>query len=338
MTSRAARYVTLTLMMVGCCWEVQAAAVRDWTVAVGAAPWVPRSGHAAVDYLGKIWLIGGQQQTGGIVGDVWSTTDGVRWSAAIPWPGSKPTGRAGHTAVVFAGKLWLIGGAGSLPGSNVWYSANGTTWTRATANAPWRPRTGHGSVVFNNKMWVIGGGDYFRGFFNDVWWSSNGTSWTCATASAPWSPGMGGVCVVHGGRMWVLGVSPTQESKEVWCSFDGKNWTRVVANAPWRGYGGIGAVTAGGKIWVMGGNVQAGDEVASTNDIWCSADGANWREVTPHAAWSGRAGFPLVVHNRKIWLLGGYTFGSGSLVPTYLNDVWYTDLPTETTTAWKLYR
>jgi hypothetical protein len=143
--------------------------------------------------------------------------------------------------------------------------------------------------------------------------------------------------VVHNGRIWILRCDVHTQNKEVWCSSDGKNWTRVVANAPWRGYGGIEAIACAGKIWVMGGNQGSNDYFWTGNDVWCSADGVNWREVTPHAAWSGRSSFRLVVHNRRLWLLGGAVLLDNYHPYTYLNDVWYSELPAETSTAWKMY-
>jgi len=44
----------------------------------------------------------------------------------------------------------------------------------------------------------------------------------------------------------------------------------------------------------------------------------------------------VVVFDRKMWILGGvYHNSSGDNM--YLNDVWYSVLPAETTRAWKLY-
>jgi len=71
---------------------------------------------------------------------------------AAPW-----ARRAGHTAVVYGGKMWIIGGGGAGSGYDVWYSTNGTNWTRTIS---WRrpaDREFHTSVVFGGKMWIVGG-------------------------------------------------------------------------------------------------------------------------------------------------------------------------------------
>ena len=55
------------------------------------------------------------------------------------------------------------------------------------------------------------------------------------------------------------------------------------------------------------------------NDVWSSADGKNWKLETAQAGWSPRAYHAAVVHDDKLWVLGG-----GNYVPQYqaLNDVW----------------
>ena len=52
---------------------------------------------------------------------------------------------------------------------------------------------------------------------------------------------------------------------------------------------------------------MGGDDVTSYyNDVWSSTDGASWDLVTGNAAWSGRNYHSNVVHDNKIYVLGGY--------------------------------
>jgi hypothetical protein len=53
------------------------------------------------------------------------------------------------------------------------------------------------------------------------------------------------------------------------------------------------------------------------NDVWYSSDGANWIQATNSAGWSSRDGHTSVVHDNKMWVIGG----------DYLNDVWYSGMP-----------
>lgn len=244
---------------------------------------------------------------------------------------SRPSWRYSHSSVVYGGKMWIIGGYDGRYLNDVWYSTNGTTWTCVTAHAQWSPRSGHKSVVFNGKMWVMGGGwsDGTWEIYNDVWYSTDGASWMEATSHALWPAEACLASVVYDEKMWVIG-------RGVWCSTNGRTWTAVATFTlgPWRGsLGGMGAVACDGKIWVMGGLTPS---LVKSNDVWRTRDGKSWTQATPYAAWRPRQEFPVVVFNRKMWVLGGLDKNSwGDL--TFLNDVWYSEIPAETTPAWKLY-
>lgn len=42
------------------------------------------------------------------------------------------------------------------------------------------------------------------------------------------------------------------------------------------------------------------------NDVWSSKDGINWNLVTEHAGWTKRDALGAVVHNDKIYVMGGH--------------------------------
>jgi len=244
----------------------------------------------------------------------------IRSTSAAEWPS-----RYGHTSVVYGDKMWVMGGAGVGETRNdVWYSPNGTSWTQATAAAPWGRRYFHTSVVHDGRIWVIGG------WSRDVWYSSNGTSWTLATASAPWFSRYGHTSVVHQGKIWVMGGASRQSVPpymlrgyaDVWYSRDGANWTQATAAAPWGRRHQHTSVVHDGKIWVMGGyrtELGSGVEVPQ-HDVWYSTDGTSWTQTTAAAPWINRAGHTSVVHDGKIWVMGGY---DNHYLELY-NDVWNT--------------
>lgn len=151
-----------------------------WTQVTPAAPWSGRNGHAAVVFQDRLWVLGGWgrgEKGDGNLNDVWSSPDGVRWEKAAgrtPW-----SPRNHHSAVVFGGRLWVLGGwgrAGAAEGNlnDVWATADGVSWRPITGQAQWLPRNGHASVVFHERMWVIGGWSHFIGGtgVNDLWSSS----------------------------------------------------------------------------------------------------------------------------------------------------------------------
>jgi N-acetylneuraminic acid mutarotase len=156
-----------------------------WTRVTASAPWSGRNGHSAVVFNDRLWVLGGWgkgEKGDGNLNDVWSSSDGVRWQRAAgrtPW-----SPRNHQSAVVYQGKLWVLGGwgqNGSQEGNlnDVWSLTPGRSgravWQSVTGQAQWLPRNGHAGVVFRDKMWVIGGWSHFIGgsSVNDLW-SSGG--------------------------------------------------------------------------------------------------------------------------------------------------------------------
>jgi len=82
-----------------------------WTCAVDSAQWEKRWSAPSVVFDNKMWLMCGQGwNDSGWVGytDVWCSTDGIVWTCAVdstPW-----AERYGFSAVVFNGRVWIIGG------------------------------------------------------------------------------------------------------------------------------------------------------------------------------------------------------------------------------------
>ncbi len=157
--------------------------------------------------------------------------------------------------------MWIFGGKGVSGWLNdVWYSTDGTIWTRATASAQWRPREGLAAVVFNNKMWVIGGYQGPVNYSSDVWYSTDGATWTCATQSAAWSPRYYHSAFVHDSRIWITGgiVRDSQGNwidvtNQVWYSWDGVYWS-CFENSPWQARYGHTSFSFNNRIWVLGGS------------------------------------------------------------------------------------
>jgi hypothetical protein len=201
-------------------------------------------------------------------------------------------------------------------------------WVRVTERAGWAPRDSAGEVVFKDRLWILGGWfDSYSAPPRDVWSSPDGKTWTLATREAPWKHSDLPMTLVFHERMWLLGgwfngrLPGHKASSEVWSSTDGVHWERVTDRAGWSPRLAAGAVVFNGRMWILGGteDYYFGDAKSLKNDVWSSADGKEWRRETAAAAWSPRAYHAAVVHDGKIWVLGG-----GNYVPEYRahNDVW----------------
>ena len=97
-------------------------------------------------------------------------------------------------------------------------------------------------------------------------------------------------------------------------------WTQVTLKAPFAGRDGAGALTFKGRMWLLGG-WNPGDKVhfpkICNSEVWSSADGLDWRLDNTKAPWEGRHTAGYVVHNGKMWIVGG-----DPIQRHYQNDVW----------------
>lgn len=204
-------------------------------------------------------------------------------------------------------------------------------WVQVTADAGWQARDSQGELVFNDRLWIFGGWfDSYSSPPRDVWSSPNGKDWDLVTKAAPWKHSDLPMTLTFEDRMWIMGgwyngrLEDHSATSSVWSSTDGKNWDQTTENAGWSPRIAAGAVVFQNKMWVLGGteDYYFGNASDLKNDVWSTEDGKTWTQVTEHAPWSPRAYHQAVVHDGKIWVLGG-----GNYVPEYhaLNDVWYSE-------------
>lgn len=232
----------------------------SWEQVTDDAPWPARAYFEAVtksrgNGKGKeLFVLGGQNfdQPSDFFNDVWRSRDGgetwKQMTESAPWEG-----RAGLSAVVRKGKIYVLGGSqGDDPATggsgrtlynDVWKSADGKRWVRATAEAPWAPRAGAATVVKDGWIYLLGGEDGFvcdpsrpdrcPPYFNDVWRSKDGSSWKRVTRSAEWSKRPGHKCAVIDNRIVCFGGFGLDENPvDMWSSEDGSNWKQLSAS-PW---------------------------------------------------------------------------------------------------------
>ena len=183
-------------------------------------------------------------------------------------------------------------------------------------------------------MWLLGGwnpGDktHFPKICNsEVWTSTDGAKWKLVT-QAPWEGRHTAGYAVHNGKLWIVGGDANQRhyQNDVWNSQDGENWTKVNDRVPWDNRVLHHTVAFRDKIWVMGG--QSLPQYGPTpevfyNDVWNSADGVRWTQVTARAPWAPRGMIGgSVVFADRMWILGGGTYDTPTTPKRkFFNDVW----------------
>ncbi len=252
----------------------------------------------------------------------------LAWVRVTEHADFKPRDSSGE--VVLGGKMWLLGGWYTSKGPaprDVWSSTDGTHWTLVNPQAPWTHPDLPTTLVYQDRVWIMGGwaGGRLPGASasNQVWCSADGAKWQCATAKAPWPARLGAAGAVFQGKMWLLGgieryYDGDQLLGDVWNSTDGVHWNQVTKKAPWPARAYHGVLVYQNKLWLMGGGNYM-PTYCAFNDVWCSDDGREWKQVAGRAAWAPRIWFSSLVYRDRMWLLGGWS----NRPSKNWGDVWY---------------
>ncbi len=246
--------------------------------------------------------------------------------------------RDGAGALVFGGRMWLLGGWN--PGdkvhfpktcnSEVWSSSDGENWKLENSQAPWEGRHTAGYVVHQQQMWVVGGDANSGRYQDDVWNSADGVNWNAVNTRVPWGPRVLHHTVAFKDRIWVMGgqtlpqFAPAEEVfyGDVWVSADGVQWTRLADHLPWAPRGMIGgSVVFQDRIWILGGGTYDTPQKPNRifyNDVWSSADGVHWDKLLAAAPWKPRQYHEVAVFDGRMWVLEGYHREGGNR-----DDVWH---------------
>lgn len=250
---------------------------KTWNLVERQAPWKHSDLPMTLVFDDRMWIMGGWFN-GRLPGhsassEVWWSTDGAKWEQATPAAGWSP--RIAAAAVVFKGRMWVLGGTENYyfgdeksVKNDVWSSADGKTWKRETADAGWAPRAYHGAVALNDRLYVFGGGNYVPKYSveGDVWSSVDGVHWEKLLDQTPWSPRLWFSSVVYRDRMWVLGGwsnNPSRNWGDVWYSKDGQSWKELKSSVIWKERHEHSAYVFQNKLWVAGGHAMP-----LSNEVW----------------------------------------------------------------------
>ena len=219
-------------------------------------------------------------------------------------------GRFGHQALVYDGKLWVLGGwvvdgSGGSRRNDVWNTTDGLNWTQVRAHDPntgFYPSDEHQAVVYNGLMYV------FNGTLNTIHTSSDGVNWDALQTEGSvddgtyYLPRQGHQVIVVGDELMLIGGSSGGiPQNDVWISQDGGvNWAEIgITPFPARTLHQV--VYDGINIYVIGGQVVGAD----SDDIWISFDGSDWEEIVTTGNWAPRTNHQCTLYQGEIILSGG---------------------------------
>lgn len=267
----------------------------------------------------------------GVLGDVWSTTDGATWTQLDP-PGWGA--RYGFGFVSFSSQAWLWGGIASStgpPNNEVWTSEDGSVWNNLTA-ASWCPRSHMEVAIFQGAVFLVGGLDAAGQVLQDAWASFDGETWVELHWSSrnllPWGARVGGQLVYDGSQhmyfaggldMSVANTTSPHYHNDIYIFQDNSSnrdlprglstgsggnykWSLLDKSTRWPARSRFGFIEFIGAIWLFGG--ESADGVS--RDVWSSTDGKGWTEHG-NAPWAARQDFRVLPFQGWACVLGGYS-------------------------------
>jgi hypothetical protein len=217
----------------------------NWTRTAQAAPFGERWGHSMIAFNGELLVVGGFVNDGNGIfipaNDVWRSTDGITWTQVTQV--TNYTVRALFKAVIFNGRLWLVGGYNhGGPWVAAVSTADGATWRTESVSLPTAERLLISVAAHDGNLWITGGGttenspDGNPVYSNLIWRSPDGVNWTQVNAGPRYSGRVDASMVSFDNRLWVLGgTNSSSMNNDVWVSADdGLNWRmRYVGTIPY---------------------------------------------------------------------------------------------------------
>jgi N-acetylneuraminic acid mutarotase len=283
--------------------------------------------HASVAYNGFLYVLGGYNGSFYLNAVTYAPIHPDGTLGAFSATTFFGTGRNAHTANVYNGYLYVLGGHNGSYLNSVEYAKinpDGTVGAWSTANSFTTPRYGHASVAYDGYLYVLGGTS--GSLLSDVQYApfrGDGSlgAWTETSAfsgGARW----GHTAVAYNGYLHVIGGQGPSSAYLSDVQFapinpDGSisanSWTATSSFATGRNE--HASVVLGGYLYVIGGS----DGVNYRDDAQFAPINANgtlgpWR--TTAALASGRAQLSYAAYNGRIYIVGGDNSAGG-----YLSDV-----------------
>ncbi len=239
--------------------EVERFDGKTWSVET-TLPGEGLNAPAAVIFERRLWVIGGFGTTSNVPVATVSVYDfeSRAWSEAAPLPAP----RGGHAAIVFGGRIHVLGGGNSVStlADHCAFEPATRAWGKRAPLS--RSKGSPAAVVFEDKLWAIGGRSGGEDFGDVECFDEGANRWSPGPGIAP--RGTAGAVVFHG-SIWLVGGESQAEER---ClpsvlRFDSarRAWEESTELPTARNY--ARAALLGDAIFVIGGSLAPGFSHAS---------------------------------------------------------------------------
>ena len=170
---------------------------------------------------------GGTQMIGIRGAAVWTSPDGTHWARTPTQPafaGAQMDHVTAADSVVIATGLDVPTGSGSVA-PPIWRSADGLTWTRATAVSPTPLSLGADAAIWTGGSFVVSG-TQILGDGRYIWTSSDGLGWSTADVQGASAPSLAGLAI-SGSTIVLAGTPSAGGDVLLWESTGGLSWQSI---------------------------------------------------------------------------------------------------------------
>ncbi|PKV50002.1 galactose oxidase-like protein [Aquimarina sp. MAR_2010_214] len=272
-----------------------------------------RAYSTTVAFNGKLWVIGGQNEAGDPLGDIWSSSDGIDWVLAQDTPLFGAIDR--HYAIVFKNKLWIYGGIrGGNISRSIYSSDDGINWTEEIEITPFNQYNNMTMTVFNNKLWRIAA---YNSNIADpsnerhIYSSTDGLNWTLETENHGFDFKYG--MAVSNLNNTLYGVlekgDPSNRSVTIRTSTDGVTWNELSNNTTINFSYNPTLTVLNNRLNIVSGS--------NLTNYYQSSNGIDWELATNRSAITGKLKYAFASLNGKLYAVAG-----GSSLGLANNSVW----------------
>ena len=263
---------------------------------------------SAAAFNDKLWIIGGTDESGSDLTDIWSSSDGITWTDE----GDFPFGTVfSHKLIVFNNKLWLYGGViGGFVSTKIYSSVNGVDWIEETETTPFSQYNQVIMTVMDNKIFRIAG---YNAAIDDLtderatYSSIDGLNWDLLTENHGFETKYGFRAEAIDNKLVVLEPSSDTDENSItlYSSADGITWNnqRTWMTAE-RGYSSIKTFGFGDKLILV---TPPPSNISSQSTFYESDNGVDWTPATLQITSLTARNYDFVNLNGKLYAVGGIT-------------------------------